>query len=234
MLAQTEEPNEATHEVDYKRLMRTQINLIKSRFVINAALQQRSISQLTAVKNQKDPVSWLADQIEVTNPEDTEILEIALVPGSGISRADEANLINAVTKAYIEEVVNQDHMQRQNRLEMLKKISRSYADMTRTRREQLRELRMQAGGDESIRLWEQETLPRLYQDLRSQQVKLRIEQAGTATLLERKKKQAGTATNPSRPGDRRARGSGRGDRGPAKHGGERVGPIEQGTQKGCR
>ena len=112
----------------YRRLQKTQLNLVKSRFVINAALQAKEVANIPMIKEQPDPIDWLQENLQAQFLQESELLEIAL---SGDSAEEVADVVNAITKAYIDEVVNQDHMQRQTRLDMLKRISRSYADMTK-------------------------------------------------------------------------------------------------------
>ena len=55
-----------------------------------------------------------------------------------------------------------------------------------------------AGSGESLGGLEKDVLPRLYHDLRTRRVQLRLEQSEAETLLARRKKAEGAATDPAR------------------------------------
>ncbi len=93
---------------DYPRYLKTQETLIRSRLVLDAALRQQEVSRLPAIKNRTDPITWLQQNMEVTNPNDSQILQISMTPGAGESGADQAAIINAVVQAYMDVVVNAD------------------------------------------------------------------------------------------------------------------------------
>ena len=140
ILSKPEESDSRDAEVVYKRLIKTQLTLMVSRPVINSALQQPGISQLDVVKGQDDPVGWLLDHLEVTNPEETEVLEVALAAGSDASEDEQAKLVNAIVQSFFEIIINKDAQTKSSRLETLKKLSSTFKDMMRSRRELLRRL----------------------------------------------------------------------------------------------
>jgi hypothetical protein len=180
---------------DYRRFVTTQIGLIKSQLVVNAALQDSGVSQLPSIKDRTDPIAWLKQNLEVTNLKDSEILQISLASGSGASGADQAAIINAVVAAYLNEVVNVDVRKRADRHNRLKEYKKKQQDILRERREVLRKLSSSVGRGGPLAGLERDVLPRLYQDLRTQQVKFRLERAETETLLARRKGIAGAATD---------------------------------------
>ena len=184
-------------ELVYRRIMKTQMLLMKSRQVIHSALQQPRIATLDAIKGRDDPVAWLLDHLEVTNPEDSEVLEVALSASSAASEEDQAKLVNAVVHSYLDVVVNRDRTSRTHRLETLGKLSNTYRELMRSRRETLRRLTEKTSSDEERSL-NKEMWPRLYQDLGSMQIRLRVEQAGAESLLVRRKKAEDAATELSR------------------------------------
>jgi hypothetical protein len=183
---------------DYPRHLNTQVALIRSRFVLNAALRDRGVSQLPPLKERTDPITWLQQSLEVTNPKDSEILQISLAPGSGLSGADQATIINAVVRAYMDEVVNVDLKRRTERYDRLKKLQDNYDQLLSKKQETLRKLSESAGRGEPLGDLEKNALRRLYHDLRTRRVKLRLEQAEAETLLARRKKAEGSATDPAR------------------------------------
>ena len=67
--------------------------------------------------------------------------------------------------------------------------------LLREHRESLRNLSSHLGYDDPLKALKKEALPRLYQDLRIQRVKLRLERAEAETLLARRKGVPGAATD---------------------------------------
>jgi hypothetical protein len=183
---------------NYQRYLTTQGTLIKSRLVLDAALQDRGVSQLPSIKSRPDPIAWLQQNLEVTNLKDTEILQVSLAPGFGASGSDQAAIINAVVRAYINEVANVDVKRRTDRYNQLRKIKEQYAEILHERRETLRKRSTSSGRGESLTALAKDALPRLYHDLRTQRVKLRLERAEAETLLARRKEVPGSATDPVR------------------------------------
>jgi polysaccharide biosynthesis transport protein len=176
---------------DYRRYVTTQIGLIKSQPVLNAAQQDSGVSQLPSIKDRTDRIAWLKQNLEVTNLKDTEILQISLASGSGASGSDQAAIINAVVRAYMNEVANVDISNRADRHKQLKEVNKKYEVMLRERRAVLRKLSSSVGRGGPLQGLARDVLPRLYRDLRTQQVKLRLERAETETLLARRKGIAG-------------------------------------------
>ncbi len=105
---------------DYETFKKTQAALIKSTFVVQSALRKEEIGQLPMVKAEEDPASWLADELRVSNPEDSEILSVSL---RGENREEIRKLVNAVVESYVEEIVQAE---RDNDLERLRILKNSY------------------------------------------------------------------------------------------------------------
>ena len=91
---------------NYQWYLKTQCVMIKGRLLLSTALADRRASQLLSIKNRSDPITWLQQNLEVTNPKDTELLQVSLASSSGASTSDQAVIINAIVHAYIDEVVN--------------------------------------------------------------------------------------------------------------------------------
>src|SRR5262249_43361439 len=88
-----------THEPtpEFATYQKTQVALIKSRLVLNAALRQPGAAELSVIRQQRDPVAWLESELQVDYTLGPEVLRIALTG----DRPDElAVLVNAVTDAY--------------------------------------------------------------------------------------------------------------------------------------
>jgi hypothetical protein len=182
-------------ELCYKRFQKTQISLLKSRRVVVAALGLRRLSEIPAIKNGKDPFHWLADHLRASFQDDSEVLEVSLKPGTGMSREEQARVVNAIQNAYLDDVVNQELRSQRNRQKQLKRLNQTYSDLIKDRRERLREFAAaRAPKDPAAGLDKDATLHR-YHELRSLQLKLRLDQAEAEALLARRKKAEGAGTD---------------------------------------
>ena len=128
-----------------QRYQKSQLIQIKSRFVINTALQQRGINELKMIREQARPADWLAEKLQAQFLQGTEVLEISL---DGKDPEELARLVNAVTNTYIEEVANGDLKRRVQRRELLKKLSNTKFAEMKSRRDALRTLAQKAGSDD--------------------------------------------------------------------------------------
>ena len=124
-----EADHHADCDVDYVRYQKTQIALLKSRLVILSALQKPGIAKLPSIRKQHDPASWLKDHLNASFLPDSEMLEISMAPGTGMSRQEQATLLGAITDAYLEQVVNVDRQRRAQRYDMLNDLVANKAKM---------------------------------------------------------------------------------------------------------
>lgn len=93
----------------------TQVAMVRSQLVLNAALNVKGVSTLPAVKEQSDPLDWLGKKL-IVEFEGPEILRISLA----LDDPEQAKvLVNAVYDAFFQEVVNRSVADRQNRLRRL-------------------------------------------------------------------------------------------------------------------
>ena len=128
----------AETQVDFRTYQRTQLALIRSQQVLNAALRQ--IGDLPVVREQVDPVVWLERKIQAGF--DGEILRIAMndAEPEGLSE-----IVNAVKDAYFSKVVDMEQQGRRKRLEDLERISRDYQSKLEKQRETLHVLEQDVG-----------------------------------------------------------------------------------------
>ena len=95
---------------DFETFQNTQVQLITSQYVLSAALRDPLISQLRILRDEEDPIIWLQKHLRVAFSGDSEVLDISLAEQGS---AEELRLIvDAVTNAYLEEVVNKDRRNR--------------------------------------------------------------------------------------------------------------------------
>jgi capsular exopolysaccharide synthesis family protein len=127
----------AEARTDFATYQRTQKALIKSRFVLNTALRQPPVAALPLVRSQPDPVQWLERELQVDFSLSPELLRISL---EGDRPEELTVVVNAVAKAYMDEVVNKEFNTRQERLEQLKRLYGKFDERIRTKRQTLKGL----------------------------------------------------------------------------------------------
>lgn len=110
------------HDSDqnYEILKKTQLALLKSNFVLTAAIRPPSVAALSALAGRSDPVVWLQENLACDYPQNGKLLSISL-SGDELTE-DQVQLVDAVAKAYKDEVVDQA---RQRRLVVRDMLSRS-------------------------------------------------------------------------------------------------------------
>jgi polysaccharide biosynthesis transport protein len=145
---------------DYKRYQTTQLTLVKSQLALNAALEDKVVRKYRMVREQIDPIFWLQENLKVEFLSGSEVMEISL---TGDVPEELAGIVNAVKKAYIEEVVNVDLKRRMERFDKLKGLKDQYAGWLKERRDALRKLAETVGSDdrETLALRQQYALEHL-------------------------------------------------------------------------
>ena len=128
---------------EFATYQQTQETLIRSRFVLGAALRQPGISVLPSVLNQPDPIAWLAQDLRVSYT--GEAMQIGM---EGERPKDIVLLVNAVTDAYMNEVVNVEHDKRKERYDKLKVLHDDYQKRLQRQRDDLRKIAESAGSND--------------------------------------------------------------------------------------
>ncbi|HTU89273.1 MAG TPA: polysaccharide biosynthesis tyrosine autokinase [Gemmataceae bacterium] len=122
--------------------LRTQAYRIRDRFVLNAALRDNpEVAELSLLKEQRDPLEWLEKEINVSFPS-PDVMHISI---SGDRPAEQLKIVSAVTKAYLDYVVNSEHTYRLERQKQLKDVFARYEGRVKRKREDLRALQRQNG-----------------------------------------------------------------------------------------
>ena len=109
------EPKSLVFDVDrstqkFEILQKTQLALLKSYFVLQTAVRDPSIASLSIFAGEGDPVQWLQENLAVDFPQQSEILSISL-SGDDPSE-DQRKVVDAVAKAYEDEVLYGDKTRR--------------------------------------------------------------------------------------------------------------------------
>jgi len=108
------------NDQNYETLKKTQLALLKSNFVLTAAIRPPSVASLSALAGRSDPVVWLQENLSCDYPQNGKLLSIAL-SGDELTE-DQVQLVDAVAKAYKDEVIDQA---RQRRLVLRDMLSRN-------------------------------------------------------------------------------------------------------------
>jgi hypothetical protein len=122
-------------ESNYEILKKTQIALLKSKFLLTSAVRNPAIAGNSVFAGVPDPVSWLQDHLEVGYPQNGEILEIKL-RGTESQADDIVHVVDAVAEAYKKEVLGRDRERQLAQRDMLERslqnlntqIKRNYED----------------------------------------------------------------------------------------------------------
>jgi polysaccharide biosynthesis transport protein len=133
-----------THEnrSDATSFRQTQVALLKSRLVLNAALRQDKVRELSLVQQQADAIAWLEKELRVVSGASPEILTVWM---NGDQPGELKTLVDAVIASYLQEIVNKDQIKRQARLDQLKEIAAKYEENLARKRRTMRKLAEEVG-----------------------------------------------------------------------------------------
>lgn len=124
---------------------KTQIALLRSYFVLQAAVRDPEIAALPMIAAADDPVGFLARRLEVGFYPGSEILYVRM----GCSRAEESDqavkIVNAVAKAYEEEVLFKDRQRQLATTDLLARSHEKIKEEIRRRMEDYLEISQSAG-----------------------------------------------------------------------------------------
>jgi capsular exopolysaccharide synthesis family protein len=162
---------------EYEAYRKTQLQLIKSPFVLTSALRRPGIAELPTVREEIDPVDWLARSIQITAPMDSEVVQVRL---RGKKAADVTKLVNAVTSSYLDEVVNKERTERLGRRDALEKKYKENMSELRSRRETFNTLARTLGTRDSSEVATQRSL--LLDHLGSLRSQMQLTQSSLAAI----------------------------------------------------
>jgi len=105
-------------EAEWDSFKRTQLALIKTLYVLNAALRDEKVAKLPIIKEQADPIDFLEKNIRCDFPA-PELMRIAMTGENG---KDLLLIVDAVTEAYLGEIVYKENEAKQRRINKLREI----------------------------------------------------------------------------------------------------------------
>ncbi|MBA4067851.1 MAG: hypothetical protein C0501_29955 [Isosphaera sp.] len=100
--------NKDQARTDFVTYVKTQVNLLKSEFVLNAAL--RDLADSPTIKAQKDPIKFLDEELQVVWADGSQVVKVVF---KGHEPADARRIVDAVVGAYLKEVVYKDVLAKQ-------------------------------------------------------------------------------------------------------------------------
>ncbi len=158
---------------DYMTYKETQATLLKSSYVVSAALRDPNISQLPMVvydqfgRKRKQAIAWLEDELKVDLAGESEILQIRL---RGENQQQTQAVLDAVVKAYMDEIVYSELIEKRLRLDTITKKYRENVEAIRDKSDQANRLAEQLGSTnlETVRLQHQAE----FEKLRSKKLEL--------------------------------------------------------------
>jgi hypothetical protein len=156
----------------------TQAQLIKSGGVLTAALREPDLANLAIVqRGQKkyagDAVAWLEKDLQVSFPGDAEIMEVSL---AGDDPEELTHLLNAVVRAYEENIGRAEQSRRADRLNELDRIYVDKRDEVKAKMNQIRQLAEQLlTGDPETQKLKQEVALRRLSDIRTEHYRVQTQ-----------------------------------------------------------
>jgi capsular exopolysaccharide synthesis family protein len=127
---------------------RTQVALIKTRFVLSAALRDPKVAGLSVFLPGMDPVEWLEQQVRADFTLAPEVLRIEM---SGPKSEELKVLVNALGNTYVREIVDQEVTRRQERLRKLQEIRGRFDEQVRNSRAEQHKIEAEVARDPSAR-----------------------------------------------------------------------------------
>lgn len=121
---------------------RTQVAMMKSRLVLNAALRDPKVARLQTITEQIDPVEWLEKEVQADFSVAPEVLRIVM---AGERPEELVILVDALREAYLKEIVGREANQRRERLAKLRELREKTEDQIRTSRENQKAIEKKAG-----------------------------------------------------------------------------------------
>ena len=130
------------HDERYDSARQKLIERFKSPLILVAVLRQPDIANLETVRNEEaDPMAWLVASLDVTAPEDTDLIRVGLRG----ERADDLQpIVDAVAQAIVTDVVESEKLIRRGRRDRLEKKLKERQTELRAKREARQALEKEA------------------------------------------------------------------------------------------
>jgi capsular exopolysaccharide synthesis family protein len=143
---------------------RTQRQWMRSRFVLLSALRgenddgtRNDLAKLPVFRDEPDPIDWLEENLNVSFPDESEVMHVSLSNDRPEGLVD---LVNAVVKAYFDEIVYAEGGDKRARLDGLDKAYHQAEDNLRAKRNEFKLLadRVGTGDEKALTLAQQNSI----------------------------------------------------------------------------
>lgn len=163
----------AENPPDFDTYRSTQMDMIRSRLVLNHVLQRPEVAALPMVQSQPFPLLWLENELKLEGMGSREFLKIAI---SGSDPVAIATIANAVADSYLEKVVNAEKLSRAERLANLERILRETNKAVEDKETHVRKLAETLGtGDSKTLTIKQQMASEYFAQLRREHARVRFE-----------------------------------------------------------
>ncbi len=171
----------AESQTDFQTYKQSRMRDMKGPFVLLRALREPGIANLSMLAALEHPQDWLEDNLSVSSPA-TEFLQLSL---SGEQPQELAKIVNAVTTAFLDEVVNAEESARRANLDELETIYNRVQEDLKQKHRALRQLTESLHTSNPATLSVKHQLALDYSSkLRKDLADLRLEQAKASIELE--------------------------------------------------
>ncbi len=140
---------------EYEAYRKTQVQLIKSPFVLTSALRRPGIHDLSTFAGEPDLVGFLMTNIQVSAPMESEVIQVRM---RGEDANDITKIVNAVAAAYLADVVNKEKSERLQRRDTLERKYKENMAEVRSRLDTYNNLARSLGTTDSAEVTTQRTL----------------------------------------------------------------------------
>ncbi len=175
---------EAIDPYEFSKFQNTQEQLMRSRFVLKAALNSPKVRGVEPLTGLPDPVDWLQKELRCKF-----VGEILFVSMPSVDPKSAALLVNSIVDAYIKEIVNSERDERLKKLGNLQETYHTYLDWFKKKKEAMRLLSEQTNGveDQADISKKKHLLEEEISDCRRQALRVRLEKVVLENKLERRK-----------------------------------------------
>ena len=122
---------------EYEAFRTMQIQLLKSPVVLNAAVRRPGIAELPTLRNQAEPIAWIADSLEFVTKDRSEVMIIRL---RGDRAEDVGQILAAVTEVYLDDIVKKERTDRLARRDSLEKKYKEMQEEAQRKRQHYADL----------------------------------------------------------------------------------------------
>lgn len=158
---------------DFGTYQRLQAAQLKSRYVLNAVLNRDEVRRLDLEAREPNTLVWLDDELKVDLKDGSELVTLSM---SGPDPDEVVTIVNAVTKAYLTEVVSAEDRQRAQRVAEIEAIYNATQEKLREKRNTLHVLAGQLGASDTHALSQKQvTLLTNFGEVKKQEIQVRAE-----------------------------------------------------------